>query len=224
MTRATLLIVEDEAAIRQLLTLTLAGEPYHLLESATLQEARAQLARQPVHLVILDWMLPDGNGTDLLPELRERRIATLMLTARSTEADIIRGLTQGADDYLTKPFSLGELKARLQALLRRLPPASMAEDGIHLDSDAQQAYYRNQPVTLHRREYHLLRLLLEQPGKVHSREQLLDAIWGNYSDINDRTVDVAIRRLRKAFAEHGYELPITTVRGSGYRLDKPGDM
>lgn len=223
-----LLIVEDEPAIRSLLGLALADLSCRIQQSANLAEAREQLAHAPPDLILLDWMLPDGNGIELLRELRQHPAhsgtAVLMLTARSAESDIIRGLEQGADDYLTKPFSLGELKARVKALLRRLPAPPDADHILHfppirLDTAAQQAYCHDHPVKLHRREYQLLRLLLEQPNQVHSRDSLLDRIWGTYSDVNDRTVDVAIRRLRQAFAEHGHALPLTTIRGSGYRLD-----
>lgn len=225
--KPSLLIIEDEAAICHLLRLALADLHCRFRESATLRTARRQLAEQAPDLIILDWMLADGNGIELLGELRRDSrhayIPVLMLTARSDEADIIRGLEYGADDYLTKPFSLGELKARVKALLRRfkLENRELHWRHLRLDCDAQQAYCHDTPIKLHRREYQLLQCLLEQPGKVHSREHLLDTLWGNDSDINDRTVDVAIRRLRKALAEHDCELPITTIRGSGYRLDKP---
>lgn len=228
MSQKHLLIIEDEPAIAQLITFGL-GEKYSYATLDTLQTARQYLNDHRPNLIILDWMLPDGNGINLLEIIRNdpRHQATpvIMLTARSSEADITKGLDNGADDYLTKPFSVAELSSRIKALLRRVSPEQdknhLAWEAIRIDLSAFEAYYHNQPVKLHRREFALLKSLLKQPGKVLSREQLLDRAWGEEADIGDRAVDVSIRRLRKAFEDIGYQLPITTIRGIGYRLDKP---
>lgn len=147
-----------------------------------------------------------------------------MLTARAAEADITKGLDMGADDYLTKPFSPAELASRVKALLRRTTDTGTAHlsfERIRINLTTFEAFYDEQPVKLHRREFNLLKTLLASPGKVLSRENLLDAAWGEETDISDRAVDVSIRRLRKAFEQAGYALPLVTIRGIGYRLEKP---
>lgn len=223
-----ILIVEDEAAITQLIQFGL-GSKYSYSACETLKDARSYLETHRPSLIILDWMLPDGSGISLLDPIRRdaRHASTpiIMLTARSSEADITKGLDSGADDYLTKPFSVAELASRTKALIRRAgsadEPQHLAWEAIRIDLASFAAYYQDQPVKLHRREFSLLKSLLEQPGKVLTREQLLDRAWGEEADIGDRAVDVSIRRLRKAFEDAGYELPIATIRGVGYRLDKP---
>ena len=220
-----ILIVEDEPAIRQLIILGM-SEKYSFSEAGTLAEAEAYLKTRQPNLILLDWMLPDGSGVGLLKSAdREGRFANIpviMLTARASEADITQGLDLGADDYLTKPFSLSELQSRINAILRRIPETydttSLTWQDIHIDLTSHRVFYREQAVALHRREFNLLRHLLAQRGKVHSREQLLDNAWGEETDIGDRAVDVSIRRLRKAFEEAGYNLPLSTIRGIGYRL------
>lgn len=226
MTPQHILIVEDEPAIRQLIILGM-GEKYHFSEAETLAKAQSYLRTHQPNLILLDWMLPDGSGIALLKSVgREGRLATipvLMLTARTSEGDITQGLDLGADDYLTKPFSIAELRSRIKAILRRIPEADdtthLTWQDIHIDLTTHYAFYRDQPVKLHRREFNLLHHLLAQPGKVQSREQLLNKAWGEETEIGDRAVDVSIRRLRKAFAEVGYNLPLSTIRGIGYRLD-----
>lgn len=228
MAKKHLLIIEDEPAIVQLIEFGL-GEQYSYASADTLQHARQYLDHQHPNLIILDWMLPDGSGIALLEHIRRdprhQHTPVIMLTARAAEADITKGLDNGADDYLTKPFSIAELASRINALLRRLNPEQHSEhlswQAIRLDLSAHQAYYQEQAIKLHRREFFLLKTLLENPGKVLNREQLLNRAWGEEADIADRAVDVCIRRLRKAFGEKGYPLPISTIRGMGYRLDKP---
>ena len=227
---AHILIVEDESGIRQLITFGLAEGDYQFSEAKSLQSANIAIGESKPDLIILDWMLPDGNGITLLRELRQRKatakLPIIMLTARSAEEDIIKGLDNGADDYLTKPFSVAELKARVSALLRRSnegKPAKLTYEAITIDTDSHEVQYNGQPIELHRREYQLLTTFIAQPGKVHQREQLLEKVWGEYADVGDRAVDVAIRRLRKAFEEAGYDLPLTTIRGVGYKLDKVSD-
>lgn len=221
-----ILIVEDEMAIREMVKFGLSGN-YSFSEAASLAEAQQFLAERRPNLILLDWMLPDGNGLRLLETLRKtedrRDIPVLMLTARSGETDIVRGLDSGADDYLTKPFSIAELASRIKALLRRVPDDKTSEhlswQDIHINLTRFDVFYQNQPVALKRREYNLLKLFIAQPGKVFTREQLLNEVWGEETDISDRAVDVSIRRLRKSFEDLGYDLPIATIRGVGYRLN-----
>lgn len=226
MSKQHILIVEDEPAIRQLIILGM-REKYRFSEAATLADARNHLKIQQPNLILLDWMLTDGSGITLLKEVgrtgQRATIPVLMLTARTSESDITQGLDLGADDYLTKPFSIAELHARIRAILRRVPEAHNTThlnwQDIHIDLTTHYAFYRDQPVRLHRREFNLLHQLLAQPGKVQSREQLLNKAWGEEAEISDRAVDVSIRRLRKAFEEVGYNLPLSSIRGIGYRLD-----
>lgn len=172
--------------------------------------------------------LPDGNDVQLLAMLRRdaryRHLPILMLTARSSETDITKGLETGADDYLTKPFSVAELQTRLKALLRRSGEEEhnqeLALSALAHGFKQQSSLLSTNPISLHRREFALLRCLMKHSGKVLSREQLLDQAWGDDGEITDRAVDVSVRRLRKAFEDQGYDLPISTVRGLGYRLDK----
>lgn len=178
----------------------------------------------------LSWIgcLPDGNGVQLLAMLRRdaryRHLPILMLTARSSETDITKGLETGADDYLTKPFSVAELQTRLKALLRRSGEEEhnqeLALPALAHGFKQQSSLLSTNPIPLHCREFALLRCLMKHSGKVLSREQLLDQAWGDDGEIADRAVDVSVRRLRKAFEDQGYDLPISTVRGLGYRLDK----
>lgn len=224
-----ILIVEDESGIRQLITFALQQEGFRFIEAKNLQTAQHLLSEHRPDLIILDWMLPDGNGINLLQQLRKRsdsaNIPVIMLTARSSEQDIIKGLDTGADDYLSKPFSVAELKARISALLRRAGSDEsggfLEWEGVSVNSDTHEVICDGQPITLHRREFQLLKVFLSHPGKVHEREQLINKVWGDFAEVGDRAVDVAVRRLRKAFEEKDYELPISTIRGIGYRLDKP---
>lgn len=228
MSQKHILIVEDEPAIAELIRFGL-GDKYSYSVARDLKTARNYLEQHRPNLILLDWMLPDGNGTSLLDtirkDVRHHELPVIMLTARSAETDIIKGLDSGADDYLTKPFSLAELNSRIKAVLRRSQEnddiSHLSWNGIRLDLTTYTAYYNDAPVALHRREFALLKIFLQHPSKVLTREQLLDRAWGEESDIGDRAVDVSIRRLRKAFEDIHIELPLTTIRGIGYRLDKP---
>ncbi|SUO97165.1 winged helix-turn-helix domain-containing protein [Suttonella ornithocola] len=202
---------------------------YSFSEVGSLLEAQSFLETHRPNVILLDWMLPDGSGIQLLNRLRQdprhQDLPIIMLTARSAEADISKGLDNGADDYITKPFSVAELSSRIRALLRRVSKENESKhliwEAIRMDLSAFHVYYHDKPIKLHRREFSLLKTFLEQAGKVLSREQLLDKAWGEEAEIGDRAVDVSIRRLRKAFEEHNYKLPLITIRGMGYRLDKP---
>lgn len=216
-----LLIVEDDCGVLSLLMKAL--KDYQPIYSQNLQSAKNIILQQNLDLILLDWNLPDGNGIDLLPIINQQspKPAVLILTARSTEKDIIEGLNKGADDYLTKPFSLTVLNARINALLRRSVTKKPAEqEDFLLNNEEHKITYQNQEIYLYRREFALLKVFLQNRCKVLSRDQLLDLAWGNDCNVSDRAVDVSIRRLRQAFEKHNFILPITTLRGIGYRLEK----
>lgn len=223
----SLLLVEDEPAIAELLKFTLQGAGYTIRHAVDAASARRMVAEQLPHLVLLDWMLPDGNGIDLLREWRrDARSASLpviMLTARGQEEDKITGLNEGADDYVTKPFSPKELAARIHALLRRKAPEIGQErllfGELEVIVDAQQLRIAGRDVPVDHAEFKLLRFLLANPGRAFSRAQLLDKVWGDHAFIEERTVDVHVMRLRKALGDAAAYLQ--TVRGIGYRLAEP---
>jgi two-component system phosphate regulon response regulator PhoB len=186
------------------------------------------VAERPPDAILLDWMLPGVSGLEVCRQVRRqsatRAIPILMLTARGEEADRVRGLDLGADDYVTKPFSPGELMARLRALLRRARPALTAEalacGDIVLDIGGRRVTRRERDVHLGPTEFRLLRHFMEHPGRVFSRDQLLDAVWGHETEVEQRTVDVHIRRLRLALRQEGAPDPIRTVRSAGYSLER----
>lgn len=223
-----ILLVEDEPAIRQMIRIALERDNYVIIEAADVTEARAAIADAIPDLILLDWMLPDQPGTELIKQLRSeqqtRSVPIIMLTARAEESDMIKGLEAGADDYIYKPLSLKNLHARIKALLRRsdVNLGGAAERSIlrsaHLELDihALQLSSAGQPVHLGITEFRLLEFLMQQAGRVYSRSQLLDAIWGQNSFIEERTVDVHILRLRKALKKHDAAQVIKTVRGAGY--------
>lgn len=226
-----ILVVEDDRDIREMVCQSLAQNDFQTTGVRDVQEARQSLARLHPDCMVVDWMLPDGSGLELVRWLRRQeefqQIPVLMLTARGEESDMITGLDSGADDYLSKPMSLRELNARVRALLRR--PARYEErkdvleaGPISLNSRTHEVFAGDTPVELTKTEFKLLKLLIENPRKVFSREQILDAVWGVNAFLGDRTVDVHILRLRKILKPHGVDRMIATVRGSGYRLtDKP---
>ena len=225
MTKPTVLIVEDEPAIRDNIQFALESEGLQTLQLPTGGAVLSLLAERSVDLVVLDVGLPDISGFDLLKEIRKaHRTPVIMLTARSAELDRVLGLEIGADDYVVKPFSPSELIARLRAVMRRAQPAS-AEDvlrfaDVAMDLVAHRVTRAGRPVHLGPTEFRLLRFLMQHPGRVFSREQLLDSVWGHDVYVEPRTVDVHIRRLRKALNE-GTELDIVpTVRSAGYSLDQ----
>ncbi|RIH83534.1 Alkaline phosphatase synthesis transcriptional regulatory protein PhoP [Calidithermus terrae] len=217
-----LLLVEDEPAVRVGLRLSLVRAGHQVLEAATAAEAWALL--EQADLVLLDWMLPDEPGVRLLERLRSdsryETLPVLMLTARSGESDRVEGLTRGADDYLTKPFSTPELLARVQALLRRSGRSGRIErGGLVLDLERHQAYLQNTPLDLTRREFELLAFLARHPGRVYTREELLERVWGQEFMGTARTVDQHVAQLREKLQEDPKSpLYLETLRGVGYRF------
>ncbi|WP_366554793.1 phosphate regulon transcriptional regulator PhoB [Aquibaculum sediminis] len=226
---ATILLVEDEAALITLLRYNLEKEGYRLVEAHDGEEALVVAKEEQPDLILLDWMLPLLSGLQVCRQLRRnpetRETPIILLTARGEETDKVRGLESGADDYITKPFSPAELLARIRAVLRRSAPATTAEslsfEDITMDLTAHRVSRGNKSLHLGPTEYRLLRHLLQQPGRVYSREQLLDAVWGRDVYVELRTVDVHIRRLRKALNDGGLPDLIRTVRSAGYALDRP---
>jgi two-component system phosphate regulon response regulator PhoB len=227
MSKPTVLVAEDESALVTLLRYNLEREGYRVLEARDGEETLLVAAEEQPDLVVLDWMLPQLSGIEVCRRLRGRQetrnVPIIMLTARGEESDRIRGLDTGADDYLTKPFSMTELLARLRAVLRRIRP-SLAEDvvsvaDIEMDRAAHRVRRAGIEVHLGPTEYRLLDHLIQHPGRVFSREQLLDAVWGSDVYVEARTVDVHVGRLRKALNIEGAPDPIRTVRSAGYSLD-----
>jgi two-component system phosphate regulon response regulator PhoB len=221
---AKVLIVEDEAPLAELLRYNLEAAGYTVLHAETGEDAEVLVAEEAPDLVVLDWMLPSTSGIEICRRLRARsetrQVPIIMLTARSEEADRIRGLSTGADDYVVKPFSLPELMARVKALLRRAAPARIAEvlevGDITLDRAAHRVIRGKREVRLGPTEFRLLEFFMQSPGRVLSRGQLLDGVWGRDAYVDERTVDVHIGRLRKALVRHKEVDPIRTVRGAGY--------
>lgn len=225
---ARLLLLEDDPAIAHTVAYALGREGYAVEHVLLVSEARARLSGStPPDLALLDVGLPDGNGMDLLRELRERGLVLpmLLLTARSDETDRVLGLELGADDYIAKPFSPRELVARVRALLRRArlsPPAPAAKAWFDWDEQGADIRFDGRSLALTRRELGLLRCLLAAPGRVHTRESLLDAVWGQQADSGDRTVDTHVKTLRAKLREVRPELElIVTHRGLGYALELP---
>ncbi|NIY75651.1 phosphate regulon transcriptional regulatory protein PhoB [Thalassospira sp. HF15] len=224
----TILIVEDEAAIVTMLRYNLEREGMQVVEAGDGDEALKIMAETHVDLVLLDWMLPVMSGIEVCRQIRRkpesRDLPVIMVTARGEEGDRIRGLDTGADDYVTKPFAIGELLARIRALLRRSGPAQPQGQLIYSDIEMDLAAHRvsrnGKAIHLGPTEFRLLRYFLEHPGRVFSREQLLNAVWGPNIYVETRTVDVHIRRLRKALNDvKGTRDIIRTVRAAGYALD-----
>lgn len=223
------LVVEDEPAIAELIALHLRHEGHLPRIAISGPDAQAALLEQLPDLVVLDWMLPGDPGTALLARWRSdprtKSLPVIMLTARAQEADKIKGLDVGADDYLTKPFSPAELMARVRALLRRRAPealeAPLQIGELRLDPAARRVFSGSSELQLGPTEFRLLRYLMSHPERVHSRAQLLDKVWGDHVFIEERTVDVHIKRLRDALNPAGCAELIETVRGAGYRLAPP---
>jgi len=225
--RPAVLVVEDEPALSTLLRYNLEKEGFDVSEARDGEEALLQLKEAKPDAVLLDWMLPRLSGLELCRQIRRapawRDLPVIILTARGEEGDRVRGLDSGADDYVVKPFSPNELVARLRAVIRRARPSAGAEvlrcADLILDLSAHRVMRAGTPVHLGPTEFRLLRFLLERPGRVFSREQLLDAVWGRDAEVELRTVDVHIRRLRKALNGEGQNDLIRTVRAAGYALD-----
>ncbi len=228
--RTHILIIEDESAIVELLIYNLEREGFRVSVATDGEEALAQIAEDKPDLVLLDWMLPNVSGLEVCRQIRRkaptRELPVIMLTARGEEADRVRGLDVGADDYVTKPFSITELMARIKALLRRSRPTRDAEvlryADLELDTVRHRVIRNGRPVHLGPTEFRLLRFLMERPGRVYSREQLLDSVWGHDIHVELRTVDVHIRRLRRALNGEREADLIRTVRAAGYSLDTAG--
>ena len=230
MSAPKLLLVEDDLALAELLEYRFESEGYAVRVTADGDEALVYAAEEAPDLVILDWMIEGTSGIEVCRRLRRDKatahVPIIMLTAREAEDDRVRGLDTGADDYVTKPFSPRELLARVAAVLRRLRPALAGEalevGDLRLDPVAPRVERKGQPIRLGPTEYRLLRFFMEHPRRVFSRGQLLDAVWGNDSEIGERTVDVHIRRLRQAIALPQTADPIRTVRSAGYSLEPSG--
>jgi len=223
------LIVEDERPIREMIAFGLKRAGFEVREAEDCRAARAALADTRPDLVLVDWMLPDMSGLELTRSLKRdretRELPIIMLTARAAETDKVTGLDTGADDYITKPFSPRELVSRVHALLRRRAPEHSDQilkvGPLTLDPASHTATIEGRELELGPTEFNLLKFLMAHPGRVHSRKQLLDQVWGDHVFIEERTVDVQIRRVRAALGE-GAENLIETVRGAGYKLASRG--
>ena len=223
-----ILIVEDEADLSLLLGYNLEAEGYVVENAERGDEAELRLAENAPDLVILDWMLPGISGLEICRRLRAREstrtLPVIMVTARGEETERVRGLSVGADDYVVKPFSVPELMARVRALLRRSRPERIAErlyaGDLDLDRETRRVRRGARDIHLGPTEFRLLEYLLEKPGRVFSRAQLLDGVWGQAAEIDERTVDVHVGRLRKALSRGRERDPIRTVRGTGYAFDE----
>ena len=225
---AKILVIEDDAALAELLEYNLVAAGYGVSTAQSAEEGRLLLSEQSFDLLVLDWMLPDMSGIELCAALRRSgnhsTMPILMLTARGDEADRIRGFTTGADDYVVKPFSVPELLARVKALLRRAAPERvntiLSHGSIVLDRDAHRVTRAGREIDLGPTEYKLLEALLETTGRVLTRAQLIDRVWGNTAEIDERTIDVHVGRLRKSLIRGNEPDPIRTVRGAGYVLSE----
>lgn len=228
MANKLILTVEDESSIREMLRFALQRADFRVAEAGDAQTARLKIAEARPDLILMDWMLPGVSGVELARELKTqpmtKDIPIIMVTARVEEEDKVRGLNTGADDYVTKPFSFPELVARINAVLRRSLPGGEDEklsvNGLVVDSASQRVSANGEPIRLGPTEYRLLHFFVSHPERVYTREQVLDRVWGQNVYVEERTVDVHIRRLRKALEPFGYEDMIQTVRGTGYRFSE----
>ena len=226
MSAKQILVVEDERPIREMIAFGLRRAGFEVREAADARRGRAEVANKLPDLLLVDWMLPDTSGLEFTRALKRdketRELPVIMLTARAEEGDKVAGLEGGADDYITKPFSPRELLARINAVLRRVLPAEGSEridiEGLVLDQSSQRVSSGERTVALGPTEYRMLAFFMTHPERVYTREQLLDRVWGGNVYVEERTIDVHIRRLRKALEEFGYDRLIQTVRGSGYRF------
>jgi two-component system phosphate regulon response regulator PhoB len=226
MSAKQILVVEDERPIREMIAFGLRRAGFEVREAADARSGRAEVANKLPDLLLVDWMLPDTSGLEFTRALKRdretRELPVIMLTARAEEGDKVAGLEGGADDYITKPFSPRELLARINAVLRRSAPVEGTEridiEGLVLDQSSQRVSAGDRTVALGPTEYRMLAFFMTHPERVYTREQLLDRVWGGNVYVEERTIDVHIRRLRKALEEFGYDRLIQTVRGSGYRF------
>ena len=225
---AQILVVEDEPAIQELIALNLEQAGQTPVMAASAEQALERIQEALPDLVLLDWMLPGQSGLELARRLRgdarTKRLPIIMLTARGDEEDKLRGLETGADDYITKPFSVKELQARIKAVLRRRAPEitddAVEYHGLRLDPASHRITGKGKDLAMGPTEFRLLHFFMTHPERVYSRTQLLDQVWGDHVFIEERTVDVHIRRLRSALEKSGYHTFIQTIRGSGYRFSR----
>lgn len=221
-----ILVVEDEAPIREMLCFVLEQKGYQTVEAEDYDTAINKLCEPYPDLILLDWMLPGGSGINFIKHLKReeltRNIPVVMLTARGEEEDKVRGLEVGADDYITKPFSPKELVARLKAVIRRVTPTAVEDiidvQGLTLDPVSHRVTANDAPLDMGPTEFKMLHFFMTHQERVYSREQLLNNVWGTNVYVEDRTVDVHIRRLRKALEQEGHDKLVQTVRGAGYRF------
>ena len=226
MARARILVVDDEAAQREIIVYNLEAAGFEVMSADNGEDAVLMVQEEHPNLVVLDWMMPKLSGLEVCRQLRSNKetkeIPIILLSARSEDVDKVRGLEIGADDYVSKPFSVVELMARINAQLRRHSAALAGEKLTYMDieihSDTHRVFRNGTEVKLGPTEYRLLSFFMERPGRVRSREQLLDHVWGREVYVESRTVDVHIGRLRKALTKNGGDDPIRTVRGSGYSI------
>ena len=226
MRKYRILIVEDEKPIRDMVYFALDNDGYELIEATDGRQATEKLAQQLPHLILMDWMLPDVSGLELVRRIKRddvtRETPIIMLTAKTEEREKIEGLDSGADDYITKPFSIKELTARIRAVLRRSDPNEQDNKLVHgeliLDLDAHHVLIEDQQIEVGPTEFRLLEFFMTHPDKVYSRAQLLDFVWGRSKFVEERTVDVHILRLRKLLKPYGCHTMVQTVRGYGYRF------
>lgn len=223
---ATILVVEDEPAIQELVVCNLELAGHQTLRAESAEQAMQMVREQLPDLIVLDWMLPGINGVEFARRLRSDKrtqmVPLIMLTARADEQDKLAGLETGADDYITKPFSPRELNARVKAVLRRRSPQATDDvvevAGLHLDPNSHRVIGNGEPLQLGPTEFRLLHFFMTHAERVYTRVQLLDQVWGDHVFVEERTVDVHIRRLRKALEPTGHDTLIQTVRSSGYRF------
>ena len=232
MTSKTVLIVDDEAAIREMIAVALQMAGYRCLEAENAQSAHAIVVDHQPDIILLDWMMPEVSGIELARRLKRETayadIPIIMLTARSEEDNKIQGLEAGADDYITKPFSPRELIARLKAVLRRTATAGIDEpievEGLRLDPSSHRVSSGETELEFGPTEFRLLQFFMTHPERAYTRSQLLDQVWGGNVYIEDRTIDVHIRRLRKVLEPFGVDRFVQTVRGTGYRFSTRADL
>ncbi|MCW8942269.1 MAG: phosphate regulon transcriptional regulator PhoB [Gammaproteobacteria bacterium] len=226
MKHANILVVEDDPGIQDMLKYSLSAEGYTLHHAYTVKEGWEIIENKAIDLVLLDWMLPDNSGIDLLHRIRKYHsmLPVIMVTAKAEEEDRILGLDVGADDYVTKPFSVRELSSRIQALLRRaMPDEQPIQIGeLYLDPTSHRVKVSEKALDLSPTEFRLLHYFMSHTDRVFTRSQLLDQVWGSQVYVEERTVDVHIRRLRKQLATFGLDTLLQTVHGSGYRFSRHG--
>jgi len=223
---ATILVIDDEPDIREVMRFSLAEAGFRVLEAGHADEARKLLISESPDLVLLDWMLPGRSGLELAQQLKQspktRQLPIIMVSARGEEEDRVRGLDTGADDYIAKPFSPREMVARVNAVLRRAKPDELADEieigGLHMDNISHRVTAGGRRIDIAPTEYRLLHFFMTHADRAFSRSQLLDQVWGDQVYVEERTVDVHVRRLRKALEPSGHDRLLQTVRGVGYRL------